>query len=199
MFAYCGNNPISNTDISGTMHERTAGGAVCGGGRGNGQKLTWNKELEDFLLYIARERTNGSTLSAGVSGGTSMGGLANGKSYVLSTDTSSNYALQETTTLGASTGTGGNLGLILTYTNAPDVQDLSGISNSWGATVVIGKGLSVDFITFSPESDPNKTYRGVSIVFCFGAEADFHGAENYTTSTDSWNPFIALKEYLFGA
>ena len=105
---------------------------------------------------------------------------------------------QETTSLGASTGAGGSGGLVMTYTNATNVQDLSGLSNSKGFTLVAAAGLSVDFITFIPESNPNTTCWGISIAIAIGGELEAHAAQNYTTSKRSWNPFIALRDFLYG-
>lgn len=54
--------------------------------------------------------------------------------------------------------------------------------------------MSIDYIEFNPDSNPNKTCRGISVIIAFGAEADIHAAENDTKSTNSWNPFLELRK-----
>ena len=173
----------------------------CGKSTCETSKNYVNKEtsfFESFLTHMARPRKEGNTFSVGLSGGTSFNGFLGGKSAVLSVDTSHNYALQSTTTAGAASGAGGSFGLILTYTNATDVQDLSGLSYSYGGTFAPAAGISIDYITFTPGSNPNTTCWGVSIVISLGGEFEIHAAENYTTSKSSWNPFIALRNFLYG-
>lgn len=89
-------------------------------------------------------------------------------------------------------------GIVMTYTNATDIQDLTGISYSYGLTLVPSLGVSVDYIEFNPSSNPNKTCRGISIVIAFGGGGDFHATENITESTRSWNPFLELRKTFFG-
>jgi hypothetical protein len=94
---------------------------------------------------------------------------------------------------------GGSAGLILTYTNAKNVQDLSGFSNAIGGTFVSGRGVSIDYITFTPSSNPNTTCWGISVILSVGGEVEFHTTDNNTTSTSSWNPFKELSEFLYGS
>ncbi len=154
--------------------------------------------FEKLLSHLARPRKNGNTFSVGLIGASNNGGIMAGKSGVLSVDTSHNYAFQGTTTMGAAPGIGGSGGLIFTYTNATDVQDLAGASKSYGFTLVATAGVSIDYITFTPASNPNAKCWGVSVAILAGGEAEVHGAENYTTSTKSWNPLIALRKRLYG-
>lgn len=200
MFAYCGNDPINFADAAGTRREyvRDLGagvGTVCANYVSSVDDI---ESFEDFLRHMARPRKDGNTFSAGLALGTSYpGGLA-GESYVLAVDTSHNYAFQQTSSLGASSGLGGSVGLVMTYTNATNVHDLEGSSISYGGTYAWGGGLSFEFFTFSPKSNPNSTCWGVNIIISLGGEAEVHMAENYTTSTDSWNPFDALREAIYG-
>jgi hypothetical protein len=86
----------------------------------------------------------------------------------------------------------------MTYTNAADVQDLEGLSYSYGTTIAAIAGVSIDYITFTPKSNPNKTCWGISVVISLGGEFEFHAADNYTNTISSWNPFVALRERLYG-
>lgn len=202
MFVHCNNNPVNFADPSGMYIScRVTWQCFSDGGSGPLPASRTSEEsdfLEWFLLHMARPREEGNTFSVGLSGGYSSAGFAAGKSVVLSADTSFNYAIQETTSTGVAPGIGGSGGMVMTYTNATDVQDLTGASISYGATIVPLTGLSVDYITFNPPSDPNTTCWGISVVISLGGEFDVHGAENYTTSTSSWNPFIALWNLLYG-
>ena len=100
--------------------------------------------------------------------------------------------------MGTSSGSGGSCGIIMTYTNASNVQDLAGQSTSHGFTLVALAGVSIDYITFTPSSNPDTACWGISVVISLGAELEAHAAENYTTSTSSWNPFTVLKGFLYG-
>ena len=193
MFAYCNNNSVNFADPSGMYSScRVSRQCLSDGGSSLLPTSCASKEndfVEWLLLHMARQRKEGNTFSVGFSGG---------KSVVLSVDTSHNYAIQETTSTGAASGFGGSAGLVMTYTNATDVQDLTGSSNSYGATIVAFAGLSIDYITFNPASNPSTTCWGISVIISLGGEADIHGAQNYTTSTSSWNPFIALWDLWYG-
>ena len=61
----------------------------------------------------------------------------------------------ESTSHGASTGSGGSAGLTLCVTNAPHVRDLTDKSDSYGLTVVGLAGMSIDYVTFVPASRPD--------------------------------------------
>ena len=161
----------------------------------NGSRGVINS-LEWFLTHMARPRKNGNTFSADISIGASEGGVMAGKSYAISADTSFNYAAQKTTTSGASTGAGGSLGLALMYTNASDVQDLEGYSDSYGFTIVGIGGVAIDYITFVPRSNPDTTCWGINVTIAAGGEMEFHTAQNYTASSKSWNPFLKLRDML---
>ena len=150
--------------------------------------------LEMFLTHMARPRDDGNTFSAGFAFGASGGGVTEGKSYVLSVDTSHNYATQKSTTSGASTGAGVSGGIVMTYTNATNVQDLAGPSDSYGATVASLGGLSIDYISFVPASNPDKKCWGFSVTVSLGGELEFHRAQNFTESSESWNPFLKLSD-----
>ena len=203
MFVYCGNNPVNMYDPDGAC-SRFLGflwKVDCGSSTCETSKNYAHKEpsfFEQFLTDMARPREEGNTFSAGVAAGSTSGGMTAGKSYVISADTSYNYALQETTTIGSAPGLGGSGGIVMTYTNATDVQDLEGLSYSYGATIASLAGISVDYITFTPKSNPNKTCWGISVVVSLGGELEVHAAENYTNTTSSWNPLIALSELLYG-
>ena len=154
--------------------------------------------MEMFLTHMARTRSEGNTFSAGFSGGYTGGGVTAGGSCVLSVDTSHNYAFQRTTTMGAATGAGASAGLVMTYTNATNVHDLEGYSESAGVTLVAIGGITIDYITFSPGSNPDTTCWGISVVISAGGELECHTVENYTAPSKSWNPFGALRDFLYG-
>ena len=154
--------------------------------------------FQEFLTHMARPREEGNTFSVGYSGGYTGGVVTAGKSGVLSVDTSHNYAFQETTTMGAATGSGVSAGLVMTFTIATNVHDLEGYSESKGFTIVALGGITIDYITFSPSSKPDTTCWGISVVLSAGGEVECHTAENYTTPSNSWNPVLALRELLYG-
>ena len=154
--------------------------------------------FEQFLTHMTRPRKEGNTFSAGFSGGYSGGGITAGESGVLSVDTSYNYAFQRTTSTGAASGAGGSAGLVLTYTNATNVHDLEGYSESSGCTLVANGGMTIDYITFTPSSKPDTTCWGISVVISVGGEFECHTVENYTAPSNSWNPFLELRDFMYG-
>ena len=199
MFTYCKNNTPNRDDPTG-LCSRFLGikidclRSTCESSKNYGKPGF----LEQFLTHLARPRENGHTFSVGLAGSTSLGGASQGMSGVLSVDSSFNYALQETKSLGNGLGTGGSGGLVFTYTNASNVQDLAGASSAYGFTLVSILGISLDYITFSPASNPDTICNGLSLTLSLGGEADLHGTDNYTTSTPSWNPIIELRKLIFG-
>ena len=203
MFAYCGNNCVNMHDPDGKC-SRFLGClwlVDCGQPSCETSKSNPNCEpgfFEKFLTHMARPREEGNTFSVGFSGGYSGVGFTAGESGVISVDTSHNYAFQRTTTSGAASGAGGSAGLVMTYTNATNVHDLEGYSESTGFTFVAIGGMTIDFISFSPSSKPGTTCWGISVVISAGGEFEGHTAKNFTTSTESWNPFLALRDRLYG-
>ena len=192
MFAYCMNNPVMRIDPTGYRYTKYADS--CGNYCPHEEK----DFLETFLTRMARNRQDGNTFSAGFSGACTFGDLTIGGSGVLSADTSNNYAFQATTSTGVAPGIGASGGLTMTYTNATDVQDLTGASVSYGGSLVALAGISADYITFTPKSNPNTTCWGISITISLGGEIEVRAAENYTTSTKSWNLWLALRKALYG-
>ena len=149
---------------------------------------------------MARQRKDGRTSSVGITGGTSFGGATGGKSRVLSVDNSYNYEIQESTSYGGSTSlAGGSAGLQFTFTNAPNVHDLTGTSKAYGATIVGIVGMTIDYIEFVPASRPDTTCWGINVVIAFGAEGEIHAFENYTTAESKiFNPFLWLRGKIYG-
>ena len=188
MFAYCNNNPIAYTDSSGT---RCVAANRDWSGSAPEQGI-----IEGLLDAMTDPRKDSSTYSVGFNTSGSWGGTTGGASCCISADNTYNYAAQKTDTVGASSsiGIGSSVGFNLTFTNANNVQDLSGASTSVGFTLCTGVGISVDWITFVPASDPSVTKHGISIGICIGTEYEVHAGESYTTSTNSWNPLRKLKE-----
>lgn len=188
MFAYCNNNPITYTDSLGT---RCVAANRDWSGSAPEQGI-----IEGLLDAMTDHREDSSTYSVGFNTSGSWGGTTGGASCCISADNTYNYAAQKTDTVGASSsiGVGASVGFNLTFTNANNVQDLSGASTSVGFTLCTGVGISVDWITFVPASDPSVTKHGISIGICIGTEYEVHAGESYTTSTNSWNPLRKLKE-----
>ena len=200
MFVYCLNNPVLLYDPNGNFSRllslfknfvRKTVSVISADNSGSGF-------FEDFLNKLISPREKGNTFSFGVSYGYSSGGVSGNKSKVLSVDTSYNYALQETISSGSSTGVGGSAGLLFSYTNAPNVEDLNDISKSWGGTFASSVGLSVDFVRFSSATIPDKEFYGFDVVISIGAEAEVHKQDNMTTTTDIWRPIRYIKERLYG-
>ena len=184
MFAYCRSNPVNRIDSHG-MTDGTA--------NKNEGKSFW----EEFLEHMARKRKDGHTFSVGFTTGATWGDSGGSTSYCLSVDNSYNYATQRSDSLCAGAGTGASGGLVFTYTSADNVQDLKGPSSTYGATICAIFGLSIDYIEFTAATDPDKECWGISVSLLYGAEADIHRGESFTTSSESWNPFKALSDWLY--
>ena len=198
MFAYCNNNPVLFMDSLGLRARLNIKMAIDGGIGSLHQKENDGNIIKKMLDSMTDSRDTGNTFSVGITYGYNNGGAIIGKSAVLSADTSHNYALQETTTFGGGIGFGGSLGITMSYTNATNVQDLSGVSDSYGFTIVGALGISVDYISFVPASNPNTTCWGITVAISLGSEMDAHMGQNYTTSSNSWNPLVKLRDFLFG-
>lgn len=138
------------------------------------------------------------TVSTGLSVTSSWGGATGGASVCLSSDSSGNFAFQDATTLGASTGLDTSVAIYKTFTNAKDVQDLSGESSSWGISAGKGYVISVDIVTFVPASNPNTRKWGITIGVGIGAGIEAHAADSYTTSQDSWTIRDLIQTILWG-
>ena len=190
MFAYCLNNPINYTDANGFTSEPSTHADSC---------ECFLCSLERLLIELAAPDDDGNTFSVGLSLGYTFNYITQGIQYCISADTSNNYALQNTSSYGAATGFGVGGGLTFTYTNANNVQDLTGSSESIGGTVCVLGGISVDYITFVPASQPDRTCWGISITLSAGAELEGHANYNYTTSSESWNLWDALRGLFFGS
>jgi len=189
MFAYCNNNPATYKDPSGTLCVFAFMGdyrtqdilTTGGGGGGNSASAVAIVSHEDYLKLKPE-----FTESTGIAVSSSWGGATGGQAACLSKDNCGNYAIQETTSLGSSTGLGTSVSIYKTFTNAKDVQDLSGESSNWGFTIGNGIAFSLDMVTFVPSSDPKTRKWGITIGVGFGVGVEFHGANSYTTSQSSW-------------
>ena len=188
MFAYCRNNPVVRIDINGTADKSIE--------EDNDDKES-RSFGKDFLAHMARQRTNGHTFSVGFAVGSLWGDSGGGKTHCLSVDNSYNYAIQESASVSTGGGTGTSAGLIFTYTSADNVQDLAGSSTAYGGTICAVFGISLDYIQFSPPTKPEQKCWGISVSLLFGAGADIHRSDAYTTSSKSWNPFMALLDLLY--
>jgi len=107
MFAYCGNNAVNMLDSTGTrfrLNRCLAPDTPCASSPKEDESPS--DFFENYLKHMARPRKDGHTFSVGYSGGSGIGGATGGKSGVISVDTSYNYAIQETTSTGTSTGGG---------------------------------------------------------------------------------------------
>ena len=203
MFAYCNNNPVNRYDPDGLcsrflgfLWKKDCGMKTCSSSKNYEAPLP--STFESFLESMARPRVNGNTFSVGFTGSTAIGGVLARKTGVLSVDTSYNYAFQKTTTTGVTTGAGASAGVVLSFTNATNVNDLAGISESAGFTVAAPLGISLEGVRFVPASDPDRQCYGINIIIAFGAEVEIHSAQNYTISNRVWNPFLSLKGELYG-
>lgn len=58
-------------------------------------------------------------------------------------------------------------------------------------------GMSLDYVTFVPESNPNIINHGVSFTIALGAGAGLQSAQNNTKTVGTWNPIKTLKKVLF--
>ena len=187
MFAYCRNNVVNRKDMCGNKDEDVAQQEE------DEEESFW----ESFLNHMARQRKEGHTFSVGYVVGALWGSAGGSNSGCISVDNSYNYALQDSSSLNAGIGTGVSGGLVFTYTSADNVQDLRGESEAYGFTLCGSLGISVDYITFTAASNPSEKCWGISVGLLAGAEVDIHAGNSYTRSKKSWNPFKALKDWIF--
>mgnify|MGYP003498984393 CR=1 FL=1 len=59
-------------------------------------------------------------------------------------------------------------------------------------------GVSFDVLEFVPKSNPEKTCYGFGIGISIGGEFEIHNYNNYTTTQKYYQPFVSLKEKLYG-
>ena len=192
MFAYCGNNPVSRADFGGCAFVQIDFNysdnlsilcpALSFGSGGGGCAV--------YVLSIVDQKFKPEyTMSTGVVIGTSMYGHTQSLTGCISSDTSGDIAAQRTLTIGESTclTPGVSAGLCKTWSTADDVQHMKGPSSSFGGTICIGIGISIDLVWF--ESPTGKREYALTVGVIFGAELEAHGAISDTTSSQSWNPF----------
>ena len=79
-----------------------------------------------------------------------------------------------------------------------NVNDLNDDSTSWGFTLAGPIGVSFDVLEFVPKSKPEKTCYGFGIGISIGGEFEIHNYNNYTTTQKYYQPFVSLKEKLYG-
>ena len=211
MIAYCNNNPVNLGDTSGVAPwPTTVAISDCRAipfGFAYEMELFWNMQKKEqerrdmlvpILTAIATPSSDGGTFSAGIVMSQNMSGSGPGWSGVISADTGNNYAIQTSQMYSTSTGLGASAGLVVTWTNAKYVSDLDGESVSYGATIVSGWGFSVDYLTFSPASDPDSKKWGISIAILAGAGADGHMVISNASTQASWSPLQELIRWLNG-
>lgn len=180
MFAYCGNNPVINIDITGTRYVK---GIDACGGAGNYKTIQKN------------EYSYGTTFSIGGTWGYTKGQHSYSESYVVST-AQDTIAIQNTTSDGLSTGVGASAGIVITLTDANNVFDLEGASNSVGVTIVKkNKGIGIEYMEFNPPSNPDVLCRGISFIIPIGAEIEIHEYNNKTKTRKHWKtPIVKILE-----
>ena len=213
MFAYCGNNPTSHTDPTGHASWGTNTVAIsdCKSGLTPGiatylltimeseQRNTPVKEsVVGILDAINTPSNDGRTFSVALTGSTIFGNSGAGKSYSLSVASGNHYALQTTETFSVASGMGASVGLALTLTNAKYVSDLNGRSDAVGFTAVGLMGISIDYLTFVPASEPSTTKHGICVSILWGADTDIHAGTSYTQTQRYYNPISWLIEKING-
>ena len=192
MFAYCLGNPIQNVDAKGTLSKNTL---KRRSDKSSNEGISGKESLIQILEAMIAPKDEGNTFAISGTISSSMIGNGSAISFGIAADSSYNYALQETTSLtNSGGGAGSSAGVAFSWTNARSVQDLKGTSQSYGVTLVAELGMSIEYVTFEPASQPGRTCSGINVVILFGAEAGVGGANNVTYSTDSWNPIRELLE-----
>ena len=195
MFAYCGNNPVIRYDSSGNYF-CVLGAETYGflgntldqyiGGKSGGIGGGYAIEKDDLIPDITH--TKSITVSA------AMGDYIATKSLGLSTDYMGSHALQDSTALGVTSGTGTGFGVTHTFTNAKSVFDLEGESTNVGFSFGTYYVLSIDLVIFSPASDPSSTKYGISIGVSVGVGLEAHCSYTNTSTLFSWKPFEWLTD-----
>ena len=188
MFAYCLNSPLYYADYQGASPKRAVS-LKCWDRPGTKYEETLGEYIKKIAKPVTKtldqhlEHTNstGFVLS-GSSGGVTLGG-----NLCVSNDNYGNFALQASTSVGytSSFGYGASIGVFQCITNAKDVQDLYGPSESYGITVCWITGFSVDLIVFEP--NPGDIKWGLSFAVVTGAEFEIHAANSMTDTTGSWH------------
>ena len=198
-FSYCLNNPQNLIDPSGyCANTFSIYFKVDCGKRNCPTSSSFNPtDLYKVLTDLAAPNKDGHTFSAGLTAGNTTGNTSQSVSICVSADSSNNYAIQSTTSHSGATGAGASVAVVLTYTNANNVLDLEGTSESWGGTFCLCEGVAIDYISFSPSSDPNKKCWGISVSISSGGEIEGHRMFNYTSSTDSWNLWAWLRDAIY--
>ena len=67
-----------------------------------------------------------------------------------------------------------------------------------GFTVAGLIGISVDYLTFVPASEPSTIKHGICVSILLGAGADIHAGTSYTQTHGSCNPISWLIEKING-
>ena len=198
MYSYCLNNPIMSSDNTGQASIFSFFKKIVNCAKTIVNNNSVRPFFERLLDSLTSTKEYGNTCSIGVTYGYTSGGVSVSKSKVISSDTSYNYAKQETESMGASIGAGGSAGFTFSVTDANNVYDLNGESTSWGCTFNGLIGVSIEFSRFIPNSNPEKVCHGFGFALSFGGEFEIHKYDNMTTTEDTWHPLVRLKEKLYG-
>lgn len=196
MFSYCNNDPVMNIDPSGHIvisynDIKNAGGvakAIKVYGRSNNNEYLSNGAISKMLRAMITPDSDSWTASLGISvGWAAVTAGANMYDY-WSFDSGQNHALQTAKSIQMGPGEGLSTGVSLMLTNAVTVYDLEGASVSYGGSIVVIKGLSIDYVTFtSPVS--GQDHQGLVISIGVGQEVEFHISQSVTKTAVSWNIF----------
>ena len=154
MFAYCGNNPVNNSDPDGLC---PYDGSVC-----DFRRL--ERGLPPRNCKCAKKQVN-QTLTVGVTGKAAFG-VDGSVSIGLAVDSKGNIGIIKSIGLGGGTPSA-SFSVFEAYTNAPDIEKLKGASTQIGGSIDFGASVGVDGIFFKNQ-ETNENYYGNSVSVGIG-------------------------------
>lgn len=122
-------------------------------------------------------------------------GISGSAQVALAQDLHGNLALLSTSGGGfTSAGAGAGIRQTISFTNAPSVMDLSGLSTEVGTSLGGGLGGNIDYVE-GLDQYGNRTYRGVNIGI--GPQDGIEVHEDVVTSVivAQWNPLDWAENY----
>ncbi len=205
MFAYCGNNPVNNSDPSGNAFLVAEGGSSSAiGGVFAGIKVGLDAISQGGRNEVSARTDYGFVVARGRSISVNTGIWSFELQYGFAIDMKGNIAIQVSPSGGASTGGGLSLSKseFITYTNASTIYNLA------GSGYQIGRSASIpalppmcvtggaDYVTF-PAPNAKDYYNGLSLSVGVGLGAGYeaHASWGETYNVYTFNIFNFFQSF----